>query len=48
LEKLEGERPLGRPRHRLEDKIKMYIQERVWGGWTGLIWLRIGADGRRL
>jgi hypothetical protein len=27
----EGRRPLGRPRHRWEDNIKMYLQEVVWG-----------------
>jgi hypothetical protein len=42
----EGRRPLGRPRHRWEDNIKMYLQEVEWGGtWTGLIWLRIGTGG---
>jgi hypothetical protein len=41
----EGRRPLGRPRHKWEDNIKMDLQEVEWGGmaWTGLIWLRIGA-----
>ena len=30
--KLERRRPLGRPRHRWEDNIKMALQEvRVWG-----------------
>jgi hypothetical protein len=29
--KLEGKRPLGRPRHRLEGDIKMVLQE-VWCG----------------
>ena len=44
--KPEGRRPLGRPRHRWEDNIKMVLQEVVWGAWTGLIWLRIGTCGR--
>jgi hypothetical protein len=41
----EGRRPLGRPRHKWEDNIKMYLQEVGWRGmaWTGLIWFRIGA-----
>jgi hypothetical protein len=40
--KHEGRRPLGRPRRRWEDDIKMDLQEVGWGGaWTGLIWLRI-------
>jgi hypothetical protein len=41
----EGRRPLGRPRHRWEDNIKMDLQEVGWGAWTGLIWLRIGTGG---
>ena len=44
--KPEGKRPLGRPRHRLEDTVKMDSQELGWGAWTGSIWLRIGTgDG---
>jgi hypothetical protein len=27
-----GKRPLGRPRRRWEDKIKMYVREIVYGG----------------
>jgi hypothetical protein len=41
----EGRRPLGRPRHRWKDNIKMNLQEVRWGAWTGLIWLRIGTGG---
>jgi hypothetical protein len=41
----EGRRPLGRPRRRWEDNIKMDIQEVGWGAWIGLIWLRIGTGG---
>ena len=41
--KPKGKRPLGRPRHRWEDNIKMDLQEVGWGAWTGLIWLRIGT-----
>ena len=40
--KTEGKRPLGRPRHRWEDNIKMVLQEVRWGAWTELIWLRKG------
>jgi len=29
--KPEGKRPLGRPRHRLEDNIEMDLQEVGWG-----------------
>jgi hypothetical protein len=41
----EGRRPLGRPRRRWEDNIKMDLQEVGWGTWIGLIWLRIGTVG---
>jgi hypothetical protein len=41
----EGRRPLGRPRRRWEDNIKMNLQEVGWGAWTGLIWLRIRTGG---
>jgi len=40
----QGKIPLGRPRSRWEDNIRMDLQEKIWG-WTGLIWLRIGASG---
>jgi hypothetical protein len=46
--KPEGMRPLGRPRRRREDNIKMDLQEVGSGGWTGLIWLRIGTGGGHL
>jgi hypothetical protein len=46
--KPEGQRPLGRPRRRWEDNIKMDFQEMGWGTWTGLIWLRIGTGGGHL
>jgi hypothetical protein len=46
--RLEEMRPLGRPRRRWEDNIKMDLQEVGWGTWTGLIWLRIGTGGRLL
>jgi hypothetical protein len=48
VEKPEEEGPLGRPRHRLEDNIKMYLKEVQSGSWTGLIWLRIETGGRLL
>jgi hypothetical protein len=41
----EVRRPLGRPRRRWEDNIKMDLQEVGWGPWTGLIWFRIGTGG---
>jgi hypothetical protein len=42
--KSEGKRPIGRPRRRWMDNIKMTLRhnEVVW---TGLIWLRIGTSG---
>ena len=43
--KPEGKRPLGRPRPRWEDNIKMDLKEVGWGVWTGLIWLRIRTGG---
>jgi hypothetical protein len=44
--KPEGKRPLGRPRQRWENNIKMDLGEIGWGGvvWTGFVWLRIGAS----
>jgi hypothetical protein len=38
----EGKRPLGRPRIRWEDNIKMDFQKVEWGSWTGLMWRRSG------
>jgi hypothetical protein len=43
--KPEGRRPLGRPRRRWEDTIKMDLREVGWGAQTGLIWLRIWTGG---
>ena len=40
--KPEGENPLGRPRHRWEDKIKMDLQE---GGWVD--WIVLAQDRDR-
>ena len=47
MEKPEGRRPLGRPRRRWEDNIKMDLRE-VGGVGTGWIWLGIGTDGGHL
>jgi hypothetical protein len=46
--KPEGKRPLGRPRSRWEDNIKMDLQK--WEGVveTGWRWLKIGTNGGRL
>jgi hypothetical protein len=46
LGKPEGKRPLGRPRRRWENNIKMDLQEVGVGVWTGSRWLRIGTGGR--
>jgi hypothetical protein len=46
--KLEGKRPLGRPRCGWEDIIKMDLQKVGWGIGTGLIWFSIGTGGGRL
>ena len=46
--KLEGKRPLGRPRHIWEVIIKMALQEVGCEGRTESIWLRIGTGGRHL
>jgi hypothetical protein len=43
--KYEGRRPLGRPRRRWEDNIKMDLREVGWGEKTGSMWLRIGTGG---
>ena len=44
--KPEGKRPLGRPRRRWVDNIRMDLQE--VGIWTGLVWPRIETGGGRL
>ena len=44
--KHEEKRPLGRPRHRWEDNIK--IDLRNVGVWTGSSWLWIGTGGGNL
>jgi hypothetical protein len=43
--KPEGKRPLGRPRRRWEDGIRMDLGENGLGVWTGLDWLRTGTGG---
>jgi hypothetical protein len=40
--KPEGKRPLGRPRHRWEDGIKMDLQE---VGCGGMYWIYVAQDG---
>jgi hypothetical protein len=48
VRKPEGRRPLGRPRHRCFDNVRMDFVEVGWGVWAGLIWLRIGPCGELL
>jgi hypothetical protein len=43
--KPERRRPLGRPRRRWFDNIRMDLVEVRW---TGLVWLRIGTGGKLL
>jgi len=46
--KPEGKRPLGRPRHRWENNIKIDLQEVGEFVGTGWSWLRIGTGGGHL
>jgi hypothetical protein len=48
VRKLEGKRPLGRPRRRWEVNIKMDLQEVGYGVCTGLNWLRRWTGGGHL
>jgi hypothetical protein len=45
--KPEGKRPLGKPRLRWEDNIKIFRKRDV-GAWAGWSWLRIGTGGGHL
>jgi hypothetical protein len=42
--KLEGKRPLGRPRHRWEDGIRMDLREIGWGS---VDWIQLAQDRDR-
>jgi len=44
VRKPEGKRPLGRPRHRWEDNIKMVLQE---VGCVGMDWIELAQDRDR-
>jgi hypothetical protein len=46
--KPEGKRPLGRPRRRCEDNIKIDLQEVEGVVGTGCSWMRIGTGGGHL
>jgi hypothetical protein len=39
--KPEGKRPLGRPRRRWVDNIKIYLREIIWGG---MDWIDLAQD----
>jgi hypothetical protein len=43
--KARRKKPVGRPRRRWEDGIKMDLKEIGWGVWSGFTWLRIGIVG---
>jgi hypothetical protein len=45
MSKPEGKRPLGRPRRRWEDGVRMDLREMSWGVWIGFDWLRTGTGG---
>ena len=42
--KPEGKRPLGKPRHRWEDNIKIDLQDI---GWRGMDWIDLAQDRDR-
>jgi hypothetical protein len=43
--KPEGKRPVGRPRHKWEDNIKIYVGEI---GWEGVDWIHLAHDRDQL
>jgi hypothetical protein len=45
VEKPEGRRPLGRPRRRWVDNIRIDLGE---AGWGDVVWLRTGTGGELL
>jgi hypothetical protein len=48
VRKPEEKRQMGRPGRKLEDNIKMDLQEVGCGVWSGLVWIRIETGGRHL
>jgi hypothetical protein len=40
--KLEGKRPLRRPKHKWEDNVRMDLREI---GWEGVDWMHLAEDG---
>jgi hypothetical protein len=45
VRKPEGKRPLGRPRRRWENGVKMDLRDIALGVWIGFDWLRTGTGG---
>jgi hypothetical protein len=45
VRKSDGKRPLGSPRRRWVDNIKIDLREEDAMVWTASIWLRIGTSG---
>jgi hypothetical protein len=45
VRKLEGKRPLRRPRHGWENNIRMNVRDMGGMMWTGHTWLGIGTSG---
>jgi hypothetical protein len=43
--KPEGKRPLGRPRRKWEDRVRINLRETGLGVWIGFDWLRTGTGG---
>jgi hypothetical protein len=43
-----GNKPVGRPRRRWVNNIRMDLGEVGWGDVDGLVWLRIGTGGELL
>jgi len=48
MEKSERSRLFARPRHRLENNIRMDVKKTGWRVWTQFFWLRPGTQGRLL
>jgi hypothetical protein len=46
--KPEGKRPLGRPRRRWKDNIRIYLREIGMAVWTGCIGLKLGTCSQLL
>jgi hypothetical protein len=40
-----GKRPLGSPRYRESEMLKLILKKQDGRAWTGISWLRIGTNG---